>query len=57
MEALVDLMPLASMLLFVGIFAVVLFYVLTDRRRDHNDKMGAAALDDGHIQDGGSHRG
>ena len=46
METLIDWMPVASMLLFIGIFALVLLYVVTDRRRGHLQRMAAAALDE-----------
>jgi cbb3-type cytochrome oxidase subunit 3 len=46
-ETLIEAMPLLSMLLFLGIFALVLVYVFTDRRQQHIQHMAAAALDDG----------
>jgi len=41
-----EAMPIVSLLLFVLIFALVLVYVLSDRRRGHLARMGAKALED-----------
>jgi len=46
LSELAAVMPIASMLLFLAIFALVLIYVLTDRRSEHLASMQAKALDD-----------
>lgn len=47
METFIGIMPLLSLLFFVGIFTLVVLYVVTDRRRQHNARMAAKPLDDG----------
>jgi len=42
-----DWMPLAAEVLFFAFFSLVLWYVVSDRRRRHLDRMAHAALDDG----------
>lgn len=40
-------LPLVIMLTFVGVSALVIFYVCTDRRRTHLRRMESMPLDDG----------
>lgn len=53
----VEAMPVAALILFVAIFALVLVYVLADRRRGHLDAMAARPLDDGVPAGEGEHHG
>jgi hypothetical protein len=54
-----SVVPLIVMLGFMGMAALVLMYVLTDRRRSHLRRMESLPLDDGRpvdpSADGASH--
>jgi hypothetical protein len=50
-----QLLGLTSLLICVGLAAVVIAYVLTDRRRDHHHRMSAMALDDDSTGPGATH--
>jgi len=41
--------PQVALILFVLIAGLVVFYVLTDRRRDHRKRMESMPLDDGTV--------
>ena len=42
-----SILPLAALLLFVGIAVLVVLYIATDRRRQHRSRMESMPLDDG----------
>ena len=39
-------LPLAAMILFIAIGALVTLYIATDRRGEHQRRMGAMAVDE-----------
>jgi hypothetical protein len=42
-----SVLPQVALVLFVLIAALVIFYISTDRRRDHRKRMESMPLDDG----------
>jgi cbb3-type cytochrome oxidase subunit 3 len=47
-EPITSILPVVSMVAFFAIFCFVLYYVFSDRRRAHQDRMRSMPLEDDH---------